>query len=117
MNLFSRNEDLVKSIRNKLTKFHNELKDLRNALNEAENNTAHAMETNNINEKRLEDILVRDTDQQFTRLYSADKVQFHKVLHRFYSDLHAVGVCVALVHFRYSLAKSSGSAEPEEDGG
>ncbi|XP_072557894.1 laminin subunit alpha-5 isoform X1 [Paramormyrops kingsleyae] len=75
VNLFSRNEDLVKSIRNKLAKFHNELKDLRNALNEAENNTAHATEINNINEKRLEDILQRVRDLQSQKKMVDDLLQ------------------------------------------
>ncbi|KAM3872260.1 laminin subunit alpha-5 [Diretmus argenteus] len=50
------NEDLVKTIRDRLAQFHSEMMDLRDVLNEAVNNTARATETNNMNEKALEDI-------------------------------------------------------------
>uniref|UniRef100_A0A8C7JXD6 Laminin subunit alpha-5 n=1 Tax=Oncorhynchus kisutch TaxID=8019 RepID=A0A8C7JXD6_ONCKI len=49
------NEGLVKNIREHLGKFHDQLMDLRDALNQAVNNTALASDTNAVNEKRLED--------------------------------------------------------------
>ncbi|XP_067382208.1 laminin subunit alpha-5 isoform X2 [Channa argus] len=49
------NNDLAKAIRNRLSRFHSEMMDLRDALNKAVNNTARAAEINNINEKTLED--------------------------------------------------------------
>lgn len=49
------NNDLAKTIRDRLTRFNSEMMDLRDALNEAVNNTARASELNNINEKTLED--------------------------------------------------------------
>ncbi len=49
------NSDLANEIRDRLTRFHSEMMDLRDALNEAVNNTARAAEINNINEKSLED--------------------------------------------------------------
>ncbi|XP_049919958.1 laminin subunit alpha-5 isoform X1 [Epinephelus moara] len=49
------NSDLSKAIRDRLSRFHSEMMDLRDALNEAVNNTARAAEINNINEKTLED--------------------------------------------------------------
>lgn len=42
-------------IRDLLSRFHSEMMDLRDALNQAVNNTARAAETNNVNEKTLED--------------------------------------------------------------
>uniref|UniRef100_A0AAZ3R377 Laminin subunit alpha-5 n=1 Tax=Oncorhynchus tshawytscha TaxID=74940 RepID=A0AAZ3R377_ONCTS len=52
------NEGLVKNIREHLGKFHDQLMDLRDALNQAVNNTALASDTNAVNEKRLEDCQV-----------------------------------------------------------
>ncbi|XP_047186725.1 laminin subunit alpha-5 isoform X2 [Scophthalmus maximus] len=49
------NKDLAKAIRDRLARFHSEMMDLRDALNEAVNNTARAAEINNVNEKNLED--------------------------------------------------------------
>ena len=49
------NNDLAKTIRDRLTRFNSEMMDLRDALNEAVNNTARASEINNVNEKTLED--------------------------------------------------------------
>lgn len=46
---------MAKTIRDRLTHFNSEMMDLRDALNEAVNNTARASELNNINEKTLED--------------------------------------------------------------
>uniref|UniRef100_A0A3B4YWT5 Laminin A chain n=1 Tax=Stegastes partitus TaxID=144197 RepID=A0A3B4YWT5_9TELE len=49
------NNDLAKTIRDRLSRFHSQMMDLRDALNEAVNNTARAAEINNVNEKTLED--------------------------------------------------------------
>ncbi|XP_034550802.1 laminin subunit alpha-5 [Notolabrus celidotus] len=49
------NVDLAKTIRDRLARFNSEMMDLRDALNEAVNNTARAAEINNANEKTLED--------------------------------------------------------------
>lgn len=49
------NNDLAEAIRERLNRFHSQMMDLRDALNEAVNNTARAAEINNINEKSLED--------------------------------------------------------------
>ncbi|KAJ8257343.1 hypothetical protein GJAV_G00184600 [Gymnothorax javanicus] len=51
----SGNQNNVAEIRARLGKFHTELMDLRDALNEAVNNTAQAADTNNMNMKRLEE--------------------------------------------------------------
>ncbi|XP_062872234.1 laminin subunit alpha-5 [Trichomycterus rosablanca] len=48
------NQDTVKSIQEKLKKFHEELMNMRDFLNEAVSKTALTTETNNINQKRLE---------------------------------------------------------------
>ncbi|XP_061114000.1 laminin subunit alpha-5 isoform X1 [Conger conger] len=49
------NQDQVQHIKEKLGTYHTELMDLRDALNEAVNNTAQAADTNNMNMKRLEE--------------------------------------------------------------
>ncbi|CAB1335849.1 unnamed protein product [Coregonus sp. 'balchen'] len=49
------NEGLVKDVRERLGKFHDQLMDLRDALNQAVNNTALASDTNAVNEKRMEE--------------------------------------------------------------
>ncbi|CAN9515277.1 unnamed protein product [Ophioblennius macclurei] len=49
------NEDLVQTIRDQLNHFHSQMMDLRDALNQAVNNTARAAEVNNANQKSLED--------------------------------------------------------------
>lgn len=49
------NVDLAKAIKDRLARFHSEMMDLRDALNEAVNNTAKASEINNANEKTLEE--------------------------------------------------------------
>ncbi|XP_053279907.1 laminin subunit alpha-5 [Pleuronectes platessa] len=49
------NNNLTQSIRDGLSHFLSEMMDLRDALNEAVNNTARATEVNNANEKTLED--------------------------------------------------------------
>lgn len=59
------NNDLAKTIRDRLTRFNSEMMDLRDALNEAVNNTARASELNNVNEKTLEDNKVsREIDKE-----------------------------------------------------
>nr|XP_033943330.1 laminin subunit alpha-5 isoform X2 [Pseudochaenichthys georgianus] len=50
-----KNSDMAKTIKDRLARFHSEMMDLRDALNEAVNNTARAAEINNNNEKTLED--------------------------------------------------------------
>ncbi|XP_069382509.1 laminin subunit alpha-5 isoform X2 [Paralichthys olivaceus] len=49
------NNDMAKAVRDRLSRFLSEMMDLRDALNEAVNNTARAAEVNNVNEKTLED--------------------------------------------------------------
>uniref|UniRef100_A0A8C9YTX6 Laminin A chain n=1 Tax=Sander lucioperca TaxID=283035 RepID=A0A8C9YTX6_SANLU len=49
------NSNLAKGIRERLSRFHSDMMDLRDALNQAVNNTARAAEINNGNEKTLED--------------------------------------------------------------
>lgn len=53
--LQGQNNDLAKTIRDQLSRFHSQMMDLRDALNEAVNNTAQAAEINNVNEKNLEE--------------------------------------------------------------
>lgn len=60
------NDDLVKNIKNKLSQFNQQLMDLRDALNEAVNNTAHTVEANNINQKHLDELQVTDTTPQIS---------------------------------------------------
>ncbi|KAM8862639.1 laminin subunit alpha-5 isoform 2-T2 [Spinachia spinachia] len=50
-----KNSDLAGVVRERLARLHSQMMDLRDALNEAVNNTAVAAEINNINEKTLED--------------------------------------------------------------
>ncbi|KAJ8408959.1 hypothetical protein AAFF_G00239800 [Aldrovandia affinis] len=64
VNRLSENQGLVQGIRAQLGKFHAELMDLRDALNEAVNNTARAADTNNINMKRLEESQQKVEDLQ-----------------------------------------------------
>ncbi|XP_047462931.1 laminin subunit alpha-5 isoform X2 [Mugil cephalus] len=56
------NNDLAKAIRDHLARFNSEMMDLRDALNEAVNNTARAAELNNVNEESLEEIKRRIED-------------------------------------------------------
>lgn len=49
------NNDSAATIRTHLTRLHSEMMDLRDALNDAVNNTARAAEINDANEKNLED--------------------------------------------------------------
>uniref|UniRef100_A0AAR2KUL6 Laminin subunit alpha-5 n=1 Tax=Pygocentrus nattereri TaxID=42514 RepID=A0AAR2KUL6_PYGNA len=57
------NEATVEAVRDKLNKFHQDLMDLRDALNEAVRNTALAAENNNVNQKRLEENQVSTKSQ------------------------------------------------------
>lgn len=52
------NKAVAENIRNKLNQFTQQLMDLRDAMNEAVKNTANAVEANNINEKRMEELQV-----------------------------------------------------------
>lgn len=52
------NEAVAENIRKKLNQFNQQLMDLRDAMNEAVKNTANAVEANNINEKRMEELQV-----------------------------------------------------------
>uniref|UniRef100_A0A671KLI3 Laminin subunit alpha-5-like n=1 Tax=Sinocyclocheilus anshuiensis TaxID=1608454 RepID=A0A671KLI3_9TELE len=52
------NEAVAENIRNKFNQFNQQLMDLRDAMNEAVKNTANAVEANNINEKRMEELQV-----------------------------------------------------------
>ncbi len=52
------NEAVAENIRNKLNQFNQQLMDLRDAMNESARNTAHAVEANNLNEKRMEELQV-----------------------------------------------------------
>uniref|UniRef100_A0A8D3CNT9 Laminin subunit alpha-5 n=1 Tax=Scophthalmus maximus TaxID=52904 RepID=A0A8D3CNT9_SCOMX len=60
------NKDLAKAIRDRLARFHSEMMDLRDALNEAVNNTARAAEINNVNEKNLEDNKQKEVNDQLS---------------------------------------------------
>lgn len=50
-----------KAIMDRLLRFLSDIKDLRDALNEAVNNTARAAELNSVNEKTLEENKVRSS--------------------------------------------------------
>ncbi|XP_056106000.1 laminin subunit alpha-5 isoform X1 [Rhinichthys klamathensis goyatoka] len=50
------NEAVAENIKNKLNQFNQQLMDLRDALNQAVNNTAHTVEANNNNQKRMEEV-------------------------------------------------------------
>ncbi len=52
------NEAVAENIRNKLNQFNQQLMDLRDAMNESARNTANAVEANNLNEKRMEELQV-----------------------------------------------------------
>lgn len=57
------NTNLTQSISDRLSRLHAAMMDLRDALNEAVNNTATAAEINNANEKTLEDNKVRAAER------------------------------------------------------
>lgn len=67
------NDDLAKNIKNKLSQFNQQLMDLRDALNDAVNNTAHTVEANNIIQKRLDELQVTHRHNT-TDLYVPDTV-------------------------------------------
>lgn len=52
------NHDILKSIREKLDQFNNELMNLRDSLNDAVKNITRATETNSINQKKLDEYKV-----------------------------------------------------------
>lgn len=54
----SANQDILKSIREKLDQFNNELMNLRDSLNDAVKNITRTTESNSINQKRLEEYKV-----------------------------------------------------------
>lgn len=58
------NLNLTEAIRDQLLRFTAEMIDLRDALNEAVNNTARAAELNSVNEKTLEENNVRNPLRQ-----------------------------------------------------
>ncbi|XP_035771041.1 laminin subunit alpha-5 [Neolamprologus brichardi] len=58
------NDNLTRSISDRLSRLHADTMDLRDALNEAVNNTARAAEINNANEKSLDDHNRRVVDLQ-----------------------------------------------------
>lgn len=58
------NKNLSQSIRDHLSRFHNEMMELRDLLNKAVNDTARAAELNNINEKTLEDLHVSSQESR-----------------------------------------------------
>lgn len=53
------NKDSAQAIRDRLSRLHAAMMDLRDALNQAVNNTARAAEVNNVNQETLEDAKVR----------------------------------------------------------
>lgn len=57
------NDNLTRSISDRLSRLHADTMDLRDALNEAVNNTARAAEINNANEKSLDDHNVRAAEE------------------------------------------------------
>uniref|UniRef100_A0AAQ5Y5K7 Laminin subunit alpha-5 n=1 Tax=Amphiprion ocellaris TaxID=80972 RepID=A0AAQ5Y5K7_AMPOC len=73
------NSDLVKAIRDHLSRFHSQMMDLRDALNEAVNNTARAAEINNVNEKMLESNNQKEVNDQLS-MAEDDVAQVNDVL-------------------------------------
>ncbi|XP_037396843.1 laminin subunit alpha-5 isoform X2 [Pygocentrus nattereri] len=69
------NEATVEAVRDKLNKFHQDLMDLRDALNEAVRNTALAAENNNVNQKRLEENQQKVNDLRKKQKEVEDTVQ------------------------------------------
>lgn len=53
------NNDSAQAIRDRLSRLHAAMMDLRDVLNQAVNNTARAAEVNNVNQETLEDAKVR----------------------------------------------------------
>ncbi|XP_064815894.1 laminin subunit alpha-5-like, partial [Oncorhynchus masou masou] len=86
------NEGLEKNIRESLGKFHDQLMDLRDALNQAVNNTAVASDTNAVNEKRLE-----DCRQQVDELNVKNK-EVENLLQMAEDDVAAVNDMLSMLH-------------------
>lgn len=53
------NNDSAHQVRERLAQLHQQMMDLRDALNQAVNNTARAAEVNHVNQETLEDAKVR----------------------------------------------------------
>ncbi|KAM7405319.1 hypothetical protein PAMP_012591 [Pampus punctatissimus] len=86
------NDDMAKAIRDRLTRLHSQMMDLRDALNEAVNKTARAAEINNINEKTLEDNKRRIED-----LLSNQK-EVNDQLHMAEDDVAQVNDLLSMLH-------------------
>ncbi|XP_064877179.1 laminin subunit alpha-5-like [Oncorhynchus nerka] len=86
------NEDLVKNIRERLRKFHDQLMDLRDALNQAVKNTAVASDTNAVNEKRLEDC------QQHADELNVKNKEVENLLQMAEDDVAAVNDMLSMLH-------------------
>uniref|UniRef100_A0A8K9UV88 Laminin subunit alpha-5 n=1 Tax=Oncorhynchus mykiss TaxID=8022 RepID=A0A8K9UV88_ONCMY len=86
------NEGLVKDIRESLGKFHDQLMDLRDALNQAVNNTAVASDTNAVNEKRLEDC------QQHVDELNVKNKEVENLLQMAEDDVAAVNDMLSMLH-------------------
>lgn len=63
------NDDAAAAIRTRLNRLHSDMMDLRDALNDAINNTAQAEEVNDANEKNLEDHQVSLDMKDLQHLY------------------------------------------------
>uniref|UniRef100_A0A671Z2E7 Laminin, alpha 5 n=1 Tax=Sparus aurata TaxID=8175 RepID=A0A671Z2E7_SPAAU len=97
------NNDLAKTIRDRLTRFNSEMMDLRDALNEAVNNTARASELNNINEKTLEDNKKEVNDQ--LQMAEDDVAQVNDVLTMLHDSKEYERLAAKLDGARTPLAK------------
>ncbi|XP_037629113.1 laminin subunit alpha-5 isoform X3 [Sebastes umbrosus] len=86
------NSDLAKAIRDRLTRFHSQMMDLRDALNQAVNNTARATEINNVNEKTLE-----DNQRRIEDLLSKQK-EVNDQLHMAENDVAQVNDVLSMLH-------------------
>lgn len=84
-------DDAVAAIRARLNRLHSEMMDLRDALNNAINNTARAEEVNDANEKNLEDhqvsLYMKDVQKVYFSIWFwfsvRDKPSFFTVLSMF----------------------------------
>ncbi|XP_035864341.1 laminin subunit alpha-5 isoform X2 [Sander lucioperca] len=86
------NSNLAKGIRERLSRFHSDMMDLRDALNQAVNNTARAAEINNGNEKTLE-----DNQRRIGDLLSKQK-EVTEQLHMAEDDITQVNHVVPMLH-------------------
>lgn len=98
-----KNSDLAKTIRDRLSRFHSEMMDLRDALNEAVNNTARAAEINNVNEKTLEDNQVSWNNNN------------SKKEERMKRDINSLSVCLS-EEDRRPAVEAEGGERPVEHG-